>query len=62
MEHAGILEDSTMRRGSIIGFIIFALGILSVAEVVDKGAATFQLPKPQTTTVVHLLCRQSSCL
>ena len=50
-----------MRR-SIIGFIIFALGILSVAAFVDKGAATFQLPKPQTTTVVHLLCRQSSCL
>ena len=46
----------------IIGVIIFALGILSVAEVVDKGAATFQLPKPQTTTVVHLLCRQSSGL
>jgi len=61
MEHAGILEDSTMRR-RIMGCIIFALGILSVAEVVDKGAATFQLPKPQTTTVVHLLCRQSSGL
>jgi len=61
MEHAGILEDSTMQR-RIIGVIIFALGILSVAEFVDKGAATFQLPKPQTTTVVHLLCRQSSGL